>query len=85
MWAICVSLQPFSLEVRLLKLCFGLQVVRSSLLPGMLKTMGSNKDAPRPIKVLNFLHSTIFTLFCLLYAIWFVADTQTLEPVLAAV
>jgi len=27
------------------------EVVRSSLLPGMLKTMGSNKDAPRPIKL----------------------------------
>lgn len=54
MWAICVSLQPFSLDVRLLKLCFGLQVVRFSLLPGMLKTMGSNKDAPRPIKVFTF-------------------------------
>lgn len=30
------------------------QVVRSSLLPGMLKTMGSNKDAPRPLKVCLF-------------------------------
>lgn len=28
-----------------------LQAVRSSLLPGILKTMGSNKDAPRPLKV----------------------------------
>ncbi|KAG0569879.1 hypothetical protein KC19_6G122900 [Ceratodon purpureus] len=27
------------------------EVVRSSLLPGMLKTMGSNKDAPRPLKL----------------------------------
>jgi hypothetical protein len=31
----------------------GLQVVRSSLLPGILKTMGHNKDSPRPIKVLS--------------------------------
>eukprot|EP00897_Mesotaenium_endlicherianum_P008434 jgi/Mesen1/7619/ME000004S07890 len=27
------------------------EVVRSSLLPGMLKTMGHNKDAPRPLKI----------------------------------
>jgi phenylalanyl-tRNA synthetase beta chain len=29
----------------------GLQVVRSSLLPGILKTVGHNKDSPRPIKL----------------------------------
>ena len=30
---------------------FRSQVVRSSLLPGILKTLGHNKDHPRPVKV----------------------------------
>lgn len=48
----CLSNPFFSYTpLNIAERCFIKQVVRTRLMPGILKTAGSNKDHPKPIKV----------------------------------